>query len=194
MADIERYLALLTSQHGGKQLLVAWLTALLTKLDDVTASASALTAAFDLDAAVGLQLDILGQILGVGRTVSFQPSGGAGPVLDDATYRLVLRARIARNQWDGTLGAIQELWANLFGAVPAYLILVDNQDMTMTAVVIGLADPIQQDLVTNGYVVPKPAGVGLNVATPANKLFAYGVDSSAFGGYGVGYWIQYSTI
>ncbi len=193
-ADVARYLALVTSEHADKPNFMAWLTYLLCMVDDATACASSFNDALDLDSAAGVQLDLLGSIVGVARTLDFQPSDGSSAVVDDDTYRLMLRAKIARNHWDGTITGIQSLWADLFGSVPAYLVLHDNQDMTMTAIVIGLASAIQQDLVNHGYILPKPQGVGLLVSTPTNKLFALGIESSAFGGLGEGYWVQYSGL
>ncbi len=194
MADIQRYLDLIISEYRDKPNFIAWLTANLSLVDGCTAAASSFVGAFDLDTAVGAQLDVLGLIVGVQRTVDFQPSGGASPVLDDDTFRLAIRARIAKNGWDGTITGIQSLWQNLFGAVPAYLILHDNQDMTVTAIVIGLSSAIQQDLIDHGYILPKPEGVALTVGTAANKIFAYGLENDSFGGYGEGYWVQYSGL
>lgn len=190
MPDIQRYLNLVTSEHADKPNFIAWLNSLLTVTDDCTAMASALSGNFDLDKAIGVQLDILGLILGINRTVSFEPTGGISPILDDDTYRLILRAKIMRNQWNGTITQIYDLWSNLFPLL--YLILHDNQDMSMTALVIGITNSIQADLLSYGYLVPKPEGVSVSYATPAGKVFGYGVDSMAFGGYGVGYWISYT--
>lgn len=184
--DIQRFLGLVTSEHSDKPNFMAWLTQVLSRVDDSAGGASGFNNAFDLDNAYGLQLDIIGQVVGVSRTVNFQPSNGISPVLDDGTYRLALRARIAKNQWDGTITGIQTIWSNLFPVI--YLVLYDNQDMTMNALVTGLTSSIQKDLVTNGYIVPRPTGVLINYAYPAHKLFSFGIENSVFGGYGDSYW------
>lgn len=194
MADIARYVALATSEHADKPNFVAWLSALLTLVDDCTACASSIDGALDLDAAVGVQLDVVGALVGVARQMSFQPTGGVSPILDDATYRLAIRARIAKNAWDGTITSIYSIWNLLFAGTPIYLLLHDNQDMSLTATVIGMTSTIQQDLVNHGLLLPKPEGVLLQTATPTNKVFAYGLESTAFGGYGEGYWTQYSGL
>jgi hypothetical protein len=110
----------------------------------------------------------------------------------DETYRLALRAKIAHNQWDGTIPGIYAIWNVLFDLT--YLIVHDNQDMTMDALMIGLTDSLQSDLLLNGYLVPKPEGVRINYAVPPGKVFAYGVESSAFGGYDEGYWIDFTSV
>jgi hypothetical protein len=194
MSDIQRYLSLITSEHADKPNFIAWLTAMLTLGADSADCAASMNDALDIDQAVGDQLDIVGGLVGVSRTVAFQPTGGVSPVLDDDTYRLAIRAKIAKNQWDGTIVDIQSIWTQLFGAVPIYLALRDNQDMTMTAIVIGMTDTIQQDLASHGYFVPKPEGVLLNITTPVTRLFALGISNSAFGGLGEGAWVDYSTL
>ena len=160
MADIQRYLSLITSQHQGKPKFMAWLAAPLGILDDATTLANDFISHFDLDQAVGAQQDIIGEIVGVKRTVSFQPADGSSPVLEDDTYKLVLQAKVIQNQWDGTLPEIHNLWNSVFPN--ARLKIEDNQDMTMNAR-ISLFTPIQKDLAANGYIIPKPQGVLLNI-------------------------------
>lgn len=189
MADIEKYLNLVTSQHADKPKFKAWLTAVLEPIDDATSLVNDLYKYFDLDDAVGAQQDIIGEIVGVGRIVPFQPSDGSSPVLDDDTYLLVLRAKIAKNSWDGTIPAVYDLFNTLFPLQK--LVITDNQDMSMDVLVFGMSAGIQQDLVAHGYIVPKPQGVLLNYAFPANPVFAYDIDSDVFKGYDEGYWIQY---
>ncbi|GAB6170539.1 hypothetical protein JCM15765_04020 [Paradesulfitobacterium aromaticivorans] len=189
MPDVQRYLNLITSEHQNKQKFMDWLTAPLSILDDGVTLAANLSLYFDLDTAVGVQLDTLGEIVGVKRTVNFQPTDGSSPVLDDTTYRLILQAKILQNLWDGTIPQIYDLWNTLF--TDAYLILQDNQDMTMNALIIGLTSQIQKDLTSNGYIVPKPQGVNISFAYSSNPFFAYGIEATDLKGYGEGYWAQY---
>lgn len=190
MADIIRYTNLVTSQHQNKPKFMAWLTAALNPIDDGATLANNLNTYFDIDTAIGKQLDILGEVIGVGRTVNFQPSGGVSPVLDDDTYRIVLKAKIMQNQWDGTIGQIYELWSALFGST-AYMILQDNQDMTLIAQIFGLSSTIQQDLISNGYIVPRPEGVTMNYLYITNPVFSYDMETTYYKGYDEGYWGQF---
>jgi hypothetical protein len=189
MADIQKYLDLVTSQHYDKPKFMAWLTAALSIMDDIASLASNINSFFDLDTAIGAQQDVIGVIVGVGRVVNFQPSDSSSPVLDNDTYRLMQRAKIANNQWDGTMQQIYDLWSNLFPSQP--LVLVDNQDMSMNALMFNVDAGIQQDLVSNGYVVPKPQGVRVNYAFPQHPVFSYGLDTDLFKGYGEGYWTPF---
>lgn len=180
--SIYYYLGLLTSEYRLAPNLNAWLTQLLTPLDDVSNCLLSMPEAFDLDYATGVQLDILGAIEGVSRTVGFQPSGGVSPVLDDTTYRLLIQATIANNQWNGTQSELYPIWQNLFPG--GNIIIVDNQNMSATIALSGVFTSIVQDLIVNGYIVPRPEGVAYNFTfatlpifgTDENNAFIAGVD------------------
>lgn len=151
------YLNLFTSQYKLSPRLQKWAELAFQPIDDLTNCLTEFTSAFDVDFAIGKQLDTIGQLIGVSRTVGFQPSGGISPVLDDTTYRLLLKARIAWNQWDGKTVSLYPIWQSLFPS--GRLIIHDNQDMTATIILSGTFTSILQDLVTNGYIVPRPEGV-----------------------------------
>lgn len=137
-----------------------WLASTVSIIDDAVLVSSEIPNAFDIDNAVGMQLDVLGEIVGRGRELAFQPSEGE-PVLDDTNYRIALKAKIAQNQWDGTIPAIYEIWGNLFPDIG--LSVVDNQDMTMSALIDGQMDQVITEMVASGYIIPKPAGVRLTI-------------------------------
>lgn len=189
MADIQKYIDLITSQHKDKPKFIAWLTAHLDIADDAKSLLDALDNYFDIDSAVGTQLDILGEKIGRARVLTFQPTDGSSPVLEDEMYRLILKAKIAQNQWDGTINQIYDLWYSIFDQV--YLVLKDNQNMTLDVLILGLSTDLEKDLVANGYIIPKPQGVKINYAYSATEIFAYGMDNDNFKGYGEGYWLQY---
>jgi hypothetical protein len=185
--NVQQYIDLVTSEHSNKPNFIAWLTANISLIDDLSSMLDVFSAAFDLDTATGTQLDILGEVIGVAREVPWQPSGSVSPIMDDDHLRLALKARIAINQWDGTIAQIFAIWDNLLPTI--YLTLHYNQDMTMDALIIGMTDSMSQDLVAHGDIVPKPEGVHINYAFPQNLIFSYGLENSVFGGYGEGYWL-----
>jgi hypothetical protein len=114
-------------------------------------------AAFDLSDSKGAQLDVTGDIVGRERVLSFDPEDGSSPVLEDETYRLLQRAKISTNMWDGTIPGALALWENLF---PEHrLVIRDNQDMTMDLYIIGRISPLEQELISKNYITPKPMGV-----------------------------------
>jgi hypothetical protein len=90
--------------------------------------------------------------------LDFQPSGGASPTLDDDTYRFVLKAKIAQNQWDGTIPQLYEIWNNVFPLVP--IRIKDNQDMSFDVLFVSPSfTNLEKELITNGYIIPKPQSV-----------------------------------
>lgn len=155
--QLDYYLNLVTSQYRNSPKFLAWLRFLLQKLQDISQCQIQMSQAFDVDNAQGVQLDVLGSIVGASRTVGFQPSGGVSPVLNDATYRLLIKAVAAQNTWDGTIDGLQSVWENLF---PEGTITIgDNQNMTATIFLTGTFTSIQKDLIVNGYIVPRPQAV-----------------------------------
>ncbi len=176
---IDKYLNSVTSQHRDKKKFIAWLSSSLTIIDHAYIMTKNMDNDFDLDNALGVQLDMLGQSIGRKRMLTFQPLNDHNPVIDDETYRLVLKAKVAMNNWDGKTESAYEIWDNTFKDIG--LQIQDNQDMSMTAYVTGYVNQIRQDLIQHGYIVPKPEGVKINYIgkTPINfNKYSYIVVSS----------------
>ena len=178
------YTALLTHLYGPKT--QAFLYALLKKFDDVSQCLVQMDTALDLDVAVGPQLDMLGQVVGAARTVGFQPSGGVSPVLDDETYRILIKARIGWNQWDGTIDSLYALWARLFPG--GQIVILDNQNMTATITLTGAFTSITQDLINNGYIIPRPEGVEYTFLFGTLPYFGFGSSPGFIAGFDTGHW------
>ena len=179
------YLSLLTSEYRLAPNLNNWLYALLSPLNDVTNCILTMTESFDVSSAQGVQLDVLGAIVGVGRTVGFQPSGGVSPVLNDATYQLLILATIANNQWSGKQSELYPIWQTLFPG--GRLVIVDNQNMSATIVLSGVFTSIIQDLITNGYIVPRPEGVEYTYTFASLPIFGTDENNSFIAGVDLGH-------
>src|ERR1039458_1627914 len=136
--DPTYYLRLVTSEHIDKPNFIATLTAVLQPLADVQVRLAGMPGIFDLDVAVGDQEDKTGQWVGISRELQepltgvyfsldtvglgfdqgtwkgpFDPSTYLTALPDDA-YRLLLRAKILNNKWDGTIPGAYAAWAELF--------------------------------------------------------------------------------
>lgn len=160
---IDSYLNNITSEHRDKPNFIAWLSAHLNIIDDIYNVLKGMDNDFDIDNAIGAQLDTLGVIIGRERTLTFQPLNNFNPVLTDDYYRLILKAKIAFNMWDGTIPSMYEIWNNIYGNDnDLSLQIKDNQDMSFNAYITGYTDQIQQDLIQHGYIIPKPQGVKVN--------------------------------
>jgi hypothetical protein len=181
------YFGLLASQYSlpNSPKLNALLALLLHKLDDISECQVSMDGLFNLDVATGMQLDVLGAIAGVSRTVGFQPSGGVSPVLDDATYRLLVRAKVAQNQWDGRIGSLQPIWHDLFPT--GTIIIDDRQSMSAYIILTGTFTSIERDLITNGYIVPRPEGVRYNYFFTL-PIFGFDQNTTIIAGFDQGKW------
>lgn len=165
---IDNYLDSVTSQHRDKPKFIAWLSATLNKTDDIYTCINTFEDAFDIDKAIGVQQDVLGRMIGTNRILNIE-TDTISPVLDNETYRLVQKAKIAQNNWDGSIPKIYELWDNMFDNLK--LQIIDNQDMSMTAVIFGSINELNELLIANGYIVPKPSTVRLNYIGKSDMEF-----------------------
>ncbi|BDH44899.1 hypothetical protein TUM12370_09430 [Salmonella enterica subsp. enterica serovar Choleraesuis] len=150
----------------------------------VQQSLLALIPGFDLDSAIGSQLDIIGLWVGRNRiinapiddyfftldseTLGFDAGNWKNRFdsdfgyvnLDDSNYRSVLRAKIGANSWDGTNEKLQAILNSIYPKGDIQIRYQDNQDMTMTVFVTGKAIPnITREIIRQGYLAIKPAGV-----------------------------------
>lgn len=187
---VSDYTGLISGEHATKPKFIAWLTAALQVVDDIQTFLAGLYSAYDIDNAVGAQLDTLGLILNQPRRVTFQPSDGVSANLDDVTYRILLKSKVAFIHFDGTLSALYTLFQTALGNTGLYFGVQDNQNMTYQVVVFGATTSIIKDLIEHGYIIPRPEGVSLTVNVTTNKVFAFGVETDVFGGFGEGYWLQ----
>jgi hypothetical protein len=157
---IQDYINLITPSHRTKTKFIAWLTSSLTMINDVQSLLMLLYYQYDIDNAAGSQLDAIGIILGVSRTVNFQPASGSS-LLSDANYRLVLKSKILANQWDGTRSNYDSLVGAVFDAEK--VVIADNANMSIdVAMILDTTDTLVSELLVNGYLAPAPSGVLTN--------------------------------
>lgn len=216
MARASDYTSLITSEHSSKPKFSAMVAAVAQCLVDQVNVMQSIPAAFDLDTAVGVQLDAVGLWAGITRQLKlplnvyfsldtvnlgfdqgswqgpFDPSAGLVS-LDDATFRTLIRAKIAANSWDGTIPGAAAAYANLFNGSGSYIFLVDNQDMTMTVGISGaIPSAVLRALISGGYLHLKPEGVRVNyyfVASANNTpLFGFDVQNQYISGFDTGSW------
>lgn len=177
------YLGLLTSQYRNSPKLNAFLSLLLRKFDDASQCLVSMEVAFDVDSALGPQLDAIGTIVGASRVLPFQPTGGLNPILDDLTYRIYLKAKAAQNQWDGTIDGLQTIWETLFPG--GQIIIADHQNMSATIFLTGSFTSILEQMIINGLIVPRPQAVLYNYVfnLPA---FGFDLNNSFIAGFDIG--------
>jgi hypothetical protein len=216
MADVDSYLSLITSFHRGKPKFAAMVKALVEPIVAQQAFMAHLPLDFDLDQAIGVQLDHVGEwvgrtrfikvpianawfsfdnaLRGFDRGVWYQPQYDtpAGITrLDDDTYRTLLRAKIAANNWDGTLPSAKAALEILFPDGETAILVIDNQDMTITFGVAGvIPSALFIALLSQGYLPLKPEGVRADylITTVDGPLFGFDVQNSLISGFDTGAW------
>jgi hypothetical protein len=183
MLSAADYLALVTSEHVQRPNFRAVIEALTSGPADISNVISSLPLKFDLDVAVGAQLDAVGEWVGISRRVPIplvgvyfewdtvaelgwdlgnwqgpdDPSTGLVS-LDDDSYRILIRAKIATNQWDGTVPSAIEAYLLVFPEQD--VVIQDNQDMTMDVVFIGPPlTAVERALILGDYLVLRPSTV-----------------------------------
>lgn len=222
---MSKYTDLITNYHRGKPLFVDHIDLSTRPLTDVNTSLNGLLSAFDIDDAAGVQLDILGEWIGRTRIVS-QPISGVyfsfdtdglgwdqgvwqGPYdpdagytsLSDDTYRIVLKAKIAINNWDGQNDSLPPILEAALEGSGLTMQIVDNQDMTISVWVFPEIDISQVSLellaaIKQGYLTVKAAGVWAgdiltpSIETPSvgNRFFGFDMDNEYIAGFDDGAW------
>lgn len=222
---MSKYTDLITNYHATKPLFFQHVDLSTRPLTDVSTSLKSLITAFDIDTAVGVQLDILGEWIGRSRIVSVPISGiyfsfdtdglgwdqgvWQGPfdpdsgytALSDETYRIILKAKIAINNWDGRNDSLPPILDAATAGSGLRMQIVDNQDMTISVWVFPDTDisDVSRELIAaikQGYLTVKAAGVwagGIetpSVETPSegSKFFGFDMDNEFISGFDVGAW------
>lgn len=179
--DVDYYLRLITSEHANKPKYVSWMRVLLTPFVDAINLNKAIKSAFFINTAVGVQLDTIGKWLGLSRQVDFQPSDGSSSILNDKYYRIALKAKVVKNLWKGTIEDFYNMWQILFNGEDLQVYLADNQNMDYVIVTWDSTtqDSMISDLLRNGYLIPRPAGLGI-LYSDVDSDEIFGFDGSDF--------------
>lgn len=207
------YTSLVTSEHQ-KPIFLAIISTLTQGYVDAQNVLASMPGLFDVDDAVGQQLDIVGEWVGVSRNLSVPLTGvyfsfdiaGVGfdqgtwhgpfdpdttlDALPDDSYRQLIYAKIANNQWDGTIPGAYEFMDKVF---PGNVFFIqDNQDMSMLMGVTGSQplNAVSSALLTGGYLDIKPAGVRINgYVTPSvysQPFFGFDSENTMVSGFDEG--------
>ncbi len=180
MAAREDYINLITSQHKDKPNFMAMVDFTVSGFVDQINTYSQMV--FDLDVAIDIMLDYIGQWIGFSRIVSiplniyfafdtaglgfdqgiwfapFDPTDGT-TTLDNDSYRRLLKARVGINHWDSTVLSFNIIMEKVFEGTGVTAIAIDNFDKTVTVQVTGEVPLVLKSLLDNGALIPKPAGI-----------------------------------
>ena len=185
-----QYTDLITSQHNTRPKFVATVDMLTGSVSSIADLLESIPASFDLDTAVGEQLDIIGLWVGQNRYIdgvvpaeffgffdtpnalTFGEEGipwvggqwyeEGGPLtvtsrLNDAFYRMIIKAKIVKNHFRGGFKGIIDAMQFIFGD---HLMLVEDRGgMAMRCYVGRGLTTTERHLVTKLDLIPRPAGV-----------------------------------
>lgn len=185
MAQVSDYTSLIPPANANKPKFMAVVSLLIQgAVDAINFFESMVSGNFDLSTAVGAQLDIIGQWVGISRYVSIlltqwfsfdtanlgfdqgvwwvppEPQSGV-TALDDTTYRALITAKIAWNNWDGTTATFYSMLQTLFS--PCAVAITDNLNKTIEVTVTGtMPNPTLKLLATENLLPFSPVGVTAN--------------------------------
>lgn len=217
---MSKYTDLITNYHYGKEKFLTHIDLTTRPLIDTSKAINSLINEFDIDQAVGVQLDILGKWIGRTRVVSQPISGiyfsydtdglgfeqgvwqgpydpGAGFTnLSDDIYRIVLKAKIAINHWNGQNETLPDILETALAGSGIEMQIIDNQNMTISVWVFaaGGINSVSLELlaaIRQGYLTVKAAGVYAGeILTPSvgAHFFGFDLDNDYITGFDDGAW------
>ncbi|WP_447873677.1 DUF2612 domain-containing protein [Serratia fonticola] len=210
-----KYQRLITSYHKHKPKFYDHISLITQPFIDIQAATNQQINDFDLDTAIGVQLDAVGIWIGISRTIKTPIEGvffsldiegvgldqgvwqgefdaGGLTVLDDDTYRTILRAKIAANHWDGTTETLSDVYQAIFPDHKTRIFAVDNFDMTMDVFITGEdISAVMKAVIVQGYLDVKPSTVGIKsytITSEPGQLFGLDVDNAFIAGLDTGVW------
>ena len=196
MRTTDQYIALIEPQHADKPNFVATVALSVDVLARFQAFLASMPQAFDLDFAIGVQLDAVGVRVGRSRFVPYpiqnvffsfdDPLRGfdrgiwKGPYdtgtglyrLDDDTYRRLLRAKVLANQWDGSISAEQAIVDAYFDDPATFVFVQDTSSFALPENYFTFDDPAR------GFdaALWAPSGYTLGSVPPADMSITIGVS------------------
>jgi|SRR6185312_2939725 len=178
--------ATLYSQYANSPVILALLESFSAAVDAESDINGFYNDVWNIETARGYGLDFWGRVVGVQRvipvaaskylgfteagTISADPfnnspfypgysSASSFPLSDDA-FRTLILAKAAANIWDGSIPGLNSILRLLFPGAASYV--QDNQNMTMTIVLGFTPSAVQQSILFNTGVLPRPAGVSVS--------------------------------
>lgn len=182
-APITQYTGLVPVTNSSQPDFMAMLAVSVQPFADITAFELTINTDYDIDTAIGVQLDTLGQLIGIARPGGFS----------DDFYRIILKVRILNNHWQCNKPSAYELANTLFTSLGFAFFIEDHADLSITLGVIGEGVPSGEiiTLLTGGYLDVKPVTIriaGYAYQSGAGPIFAFDIENTNFAGFDVGSW------
>ncbi|HHK0538152.1 TPA: DUF2612 domain-containing protein [Pseudomonas aeruginosa] len=193
------------AQYRDKPKAVAWYEIARKLGGSIEAAAQAVRKSYDIDTAVGEQLNVIGRIVVAPR--SFVGSIPMNPALFDLTdgdefgddgamfsaltidqdgqlsddlYRLVIKSKIIKNNGDATIENILD-GMNFLLPRADVLRVTDGEDMSFSIEFYGQITSLERYALLNEGLVPKPQAVRFNGFLEGFGMFEFGDMDAEFG-------------
>ena len=210
------YIKKVTGFHKSRPKYMAMLSAALQPLVDANNFTASIPSFFDLDSAVGVQLDVVGEWVnetrqvkvpipnpwfswddynrGWDRGVWFQPYDVGNTIynLNDDYFRRLIKAKIAADNWDGSLQSVYTIYNTLFDNPNVKLIVDDKMALQVIfALTKFIPDSITLELFSRDYLPLTPSGIKkwYFVTSIQNvPIFGWDMSNDQVAGWGAGAW------
>lgn len=221
MSDANRYTELIAGAHFDQPRYQQFIYELTEPLNEARKRLAVFYKHFDVDTAVGVQLDAVGVRVGISRCLpmklvgvyfalddvdgvgfdkgvwkgQFDPSDGM-VTLDDETYRAVIKTKILANKFDGKNESVPEFLNTALGyfGVPAKLF--DFQGQQNMHVVINLTKaetpPIVWELISRRLIDIVAAGVGMQIVDNV-PYFGFDYETASIQGFDSGHFFPFEN-
>lgn len=193
------------AQYRDKPKAVAWYAIARSLGGSIEAAAEAVRKSYDIDTAVGEQLNVIGRV--VVAPQSFVGSTPMNPGLFDLTdgdqfgdddamfsaltidqdgqlsdelYRLVIKAKIVKNNGDATIENILD-GMNFLLPKAQVLRVTDGEDMSFSIEFYGEITNLERFALLNAGLVPKPQSVKFNGFLEGFEMVEFGDMDAEFG-------------
>ena len=168
VAMTEEYALYISEKNYGREKFMELFRSIIRPGTALNTVIESFSTAFDVKNAAGAQLDTIGSLVGVSRTLTHAPSDG-GIDMDDDELRTMILMKIARNFWDGTNQGAAETYRSVFGEDFTFA-QYDNQNMTVSIECSGISSTrvIEILVYTNNLLVP--AGVSATVSVNGQEV------------------------
>ena len=216
------YTDLIAGYHVGKERYTSWVFTLTEPLRIARERLAALREDFDVDTAIGAQLDAVGVRVGVSRVLpmtltdvyfalddvdgigldlgvwkgEYDPVDGT-TTLGDETYRAVIKAKIAQNHWDGTRGSLPDFLGEVLGQFGQPAKVLDLEDLDTMHVVLHLTKdttpPIVWELFSRRIIDVTAAGVSVDLVDN-NPWFGFDYQTASVKGLDESEWFPFEEV
>ena len=194
------------AQYRNKPKAVAWYAITRKLAAKIGDAAQAVRVMYNIDTAVGEQLNIIGRIVVVDRAyvgeIALRPGMFAltdgdqfgddehgvfaalyvdqDGQMSDELYRLVIKSKIIKNNSDATIESILT-GMNFLLPNAEVLRVTDGEDMTFSIEFFGNITELERWALLNSRLVPKPQGVRFNGFLEAVGYVQFGDENEQFG-------------